>query len=143
MASNFDLGNFELKEEISLSDLMLMPTQNLIDVKKDDTTCSTKRRFSTPMSNVELNKKIQNAIPRKTRSNNKWAVGVWVDWTLERNLCPETYADGGRAIPSDPNMLTNELLKYWMAHFIQECRRGDSTPYPPNTLVQITSGIQR
>jgi len=109
MASNFDLGNFELKEEISLSDLMLMPTQNLIDVKKDDTTCSTKRRFSTPMSNAELNKKIQDAIPRKTRSNNKWAVGVWVAWTQERNLFPETYADGGRAIPSDPNMLTNEL----------------------------------
>ena len=58
MASNFDLCNFELNEEISLSDLMLMPTQNLIDVKKDDTTCSTKRRFSTPMSNAELNKKI-------------------------------------------------------------------------------------
>jgi hypothetical protein len=58
MASNFDLGNFELNKEISLSDLILMPTQNLIDVKKDDTTCSTKRRFSTPMSNVELNKKI-------------------------------------------------------------------------------------
>jgi hypothetical protein len=58
MASNFDLGNFELNEEISLSDLILMPTQNLIDVKKDDTTCSTKRRFSTPMSNAELNKKI-------------------------------------------------------------------------------------
>ena len=35
-----------------------MPTQNLIDVKKNDTTCSTKRRFSTPMSNAELNKKI-------------------------------------------------------------------------------------
>jgi hypothetical protein len=95
------------------------------------------------MSNVELNKKIQDAIPRKTRSNNKWAVGVWVAWILERNLYPETYADGGRAIPNDPNMLTNELLKYWMAHFIQECRRGDSTPYLPNTLVQITSGIQR
>ena len=44
MASNFDLGNFELKEEISLSDLMLMPTQHLIDVKKDDTTCS--RRYA-------------------------------------------------------------------------------------------------
>ena len=36
MASNFDLGNYELGEEISLSDLMLMPTQNLVDVKKDD-----------------------------------------------------------------------------------------------------------
>ena len=58
MASNFDLGNFELNKEISLSDLMLMPTQNLIDVKKDDTTCSTKRRLYTPMSNAELNKKI-------------------------------------------------------------------------------------
>jgi hypothetical protein len=64
MASNFDLGNFELNKEISLSDLMLMPTQNLIDVKKDDTTCSTKRRFSTPMSNAELNKKILDAITK-------------------------------------------------------------------------------
>ena len=62
MASNFVLGNFELNEEISLSDLMLMPTQNLIDVKKDDTTCSTKRRFSIPMSNAESNKKILNAV---------------------------------------------------------------------------------
>jgi hypothetical protein len=51
------------------------------------------------MSNAELNKKILDAIPRKTRSNNKWAVGVWVAWTLGRNLYPETYADGGRAIP--------------------------------------------
>ena len=143
MASNFDLGNYELGEEISLSDLMLMPTQNLIDVKKDDATCSTRRICSTSMSNAELNKKILDAIPRKKRSNNKWAVDVWVAWTLERNLYPETYADGGRAIPFDPNMLTNEILNYWMAHFIQECRRGDSTPYPPDTLVQITSGIQR
>ena len=81
----------QLNEEISLSDLILMPTQNLIDVKKDDTTRSTKRRFSTPMSNVELNKKIPDAIPRKTRSNNAWAVGVWMAWTLKRNLYPETF----------------------------------------------------
>ena len=81
----------QLNEEISLSDLILMPTQNLIDVKKDHTTCSTKRRLFTPMSNVELNKKILDAIPRKTRSNNAWTVGVWVAWTLKRNLYPETF----------------------------------------------------
>ncbi|CAG2239147.1 unnamed protein product [Mytilus edulis] len=30
-----------------------------------------------------------------------------------------------------------------MAHFIQECRRVDTSPYPPNSLVQLASGIQR
>ncbi|CAC5384744.1 unnamed protein product [Mytilus coruscus] len=59
------------------------------------------------------------------------------------NLCKETFADGGASIPSDPNCLSNELLNFWMAHFIQECRRMDNSPNPPNSLVHIASGIQR
>jgi hypothetical protein len=45
MASNFDLGNFELNEEISLSDLMLMPTQNLIENKYSN-SCVVRKKIS-------------------------------------------------------------------------------------------------
>ncbi|XP_052102685.1 uncharacterized protein KIAA1958-like [Mytilus californianus] len=139
------IGSFELLEEVSEFDLMLLPTQDLVKIETEPVMCdaAATRRFSAPMSDSDLQEKILKAIPKKTKNNNKWALGVWVAWTLERNLCRETFADGVASIPSDPNCLSNELLNYWMAHFIQECRRMDSSPYPPNSLVQIASGIQR
>ncbi|XP_071161286.1 zinc finger MYM-type protein 2-like [Mytilus edulis] len=139
------IGTFELKEEVSENDLMLLPTQDLVKYENEPVVCeaAAPRRFSVPLSDSDLQERILKAIPKKTRNNNKWALGVWVAWTLERNLYQETITDGGNAIPSDPNLLSNELLNYWMAHFIQECRRVDTSPYPPNSLVQLASGIQR
>ncbi|CAC5418514.1 unnamed protein product [Mytilus coruscus] len=124
---------------------MLLPTQDLVKCETEPVVseAAATRRFSAPTSDLNLQEKILKAIPKKTKNNNKWALGVWIAWTLERNLCKETFADGGASIPSDPNCLSNELLNYWVAHFIQECRRMDSSPYPPNSLVQIASGIQR
>ena len=135
------LGNFQIYEEVSESDLMLLPTQDLVKIEAEP--AAGKRRFAAPLSDNDLQQKIDKAIPKKTRDNNKWAVGVWVAWSMERNLYKETYADGGSAIPTDPNLLSTELLNYWMAHFIQECRRVDGSPYPPNSLVQLASAIQR
>ncbi|CAC5397878.1 unnamed protein product [Mytilus coruscus] len=145
MDKDVGIGNFELHDEVSELDLMLLPTQDLVKCETEPVVCeaAATRRFSTPMSDSDLQEKILKAIPKKTKNNNKWALGVWIAWTLERNLCKETFADGGASIPSDPNCLSNELLNYWMAHFIQECRRMDSSRYPPNSLVQIASGIQR
>ncbi|CAC5370182.1 unnamed protein product [Mytilus coruscus] len=145
MDKDVGIGNFELHEEVSELDLMLLPTQDLVKCETEPVVseAAATRRFSAPMSDSDLQEKILKAIPKKTKNNNKWALGVWIAWTLERNLCKETFADGGASIPSDQNCLSNELLNYWMAHFIQECRRMDSSPYPPNSLVQIASGIQR
>ena len=35
------------------------------------------------------------------------------------------------------------LLDYWLQRFIIEIRRKDSQPYPGNTLIQISSALQR
>ena len=35
------------------------------------------------------------------------------------------------------------LLDYWLERFIIEIRRKDSQPYPGNTLIQISSALQR
>ena len=35
------------------------------------------------------------------------------------------------------------LLDYWLQQFIIEIRRKDGQPYPGNTLIQISSALQR
>ena len=46
-------------------------------------------------------------------------------------------------VPSDPVLCEQEELDFWLCRFIVEIRREDGTEYPPNTLLSITSGIQR
>ncbi|CAG2239656.1 unnamed protein product [Mytilus edulis] len=93
------IGTFELKEEVSENDLMLLPTQDLVKYENEPVVCeaAAPRRFSVPLSDSDLQERILKAIPKKTRNNNKWALGVWVAWTLERNLYQETITDGGNA----------------------------------------------
>ena len=99
------------------TDLMLMPTQELFSLK-DEKESKVKHRFSEPLTSEDIVKKIQDAIPKKTRDNNKWALSVWVAWSLHRNLHPENFNDGRQVIPANPNLLNDALMNYWMAHFI-------------------------
>ena len=46
-------------------------------------------------------------------------------------------------VPSDPVLCVQEELDFWLCRFIVKIRRKDGTEYPPNTLLSITSGIQR
>lgn len=34
-------------------------------------------------------------------------------------------------------------MDFWLCRFIIECRRKDGSPYPPNTLYNISASIQR
>ena len=130
---------FDIGKEVSETALMLMPTQELFLIKEDKES-RVKRRVSEPLRPEDIVKKIQDAIPKKTKDNNKWALSVWVAWSLDH---PETLKDGGQGIPADPYLFTDALMNYWIAHFIQEYRRQDGRPYPPNTLMQNSPGIQR
>ena len=76
-------------------------------------------------------------------------MSVWRDWAFSRNSIAETYFENPEQFPV-PVELTREKkslaevnkLNYWMARFITEVRRKDGTDYPPNTLTQITAGLQ-
>ena len=46
-------------------------------------------------------------------------------------------------VPVDITRATAQELDFWMSRFIMECRRDNSTPYPPNTLVALANDIQR
>lgn len=95
------------------------------------------------MSSDDIKARNVNAIPKKTRQSNEWALGVWREWVRYRNLQPSTVNEPGFPIQEDVGLLNDEMLDYWGQRFIMEIRRKDGNAYPPNTLVQITSGIQR
>lgn len=112
MNKHVGIGNFKLHEEVSEFDIMLLPTKDLVTIETEPVVCdaAATRRFSASMSDLDFQEKILKAISKKTKKkNNKWAWRVCVAGTLERNLCRETFDDGGASIPSDYNCLSNEL----------------------------------
>lgn len=93
---------------------------------------------------------------------------VWRDWAIERNSRANLSGKSGRyeIVPLDIKDATVEMMSYWLPLFITEVnsvtstsmeiiywhtyfciniqvRRRDKRPYPPDTLMQIASGLQR
>ncbi|KAK6188604.1 hypothetical protein SNE40_004747 [Patella caerulea] len=137
-----DWASFPSDDElISLSQVMDIPTQQLVDMPC--VTRDNKGRFSSPVKQADLENIQKCSVPIKTRNNNKWVLNLWKDWVDNRNSKPETYFEKGKLIPTDINTLNDEELQFWLQRFIVEIRRKDGTNYPPNTLVQIVSGLQR
>ena len=136
-----DLSQY-LKFEFSdfLDDVELIPTQQLLFTKTE-----TNERHAAPVSSDDLRQKFLDSVPKKTREKNKWAVSVWRDWAISRNSKAETYFENPEQFPIPVELSLAEVnkLNYWMARFITEVRRKDGTDYPPNTLTQITAGLQR
>lgn len=101
-------------------------------------------RFAAPVTTEQLRDKHDEAIPKKTRQNNNWAVSLWKEWAANRNQMVVTALEPGSPIPLNVTDVKDfSLLDYWLQRFIIEIRRKDGQPYPGNTLIQITSALQR
>ena len=70
-------------------------------------------------------------MPEKTRRATQWAVSVFKAWC------------NAREIQGSLEELSIQVLQDLLPKFVLETRRQDSTPYPPNTLVQLVAGLQR
>ena len=46
-------------------------------------------------------------------------------------------------MPLDFSTANYGIIDYWLGIFVLEARRKDGQPYPPNTLYNIITGIQR
>ena len=87
----------------------------------------------------------ESRIPKNTKSNTNWAVGVWHDWARERNARIKEL--GVNDILVNPNMVktTDEELRCWFAKFVVEVRKkGDKEEhYQPATLYQLCCELLR
>lgn len=96
-------------------------------------------RFAKPVTDQEVHKAQQKAIPENTKKSTNWAVNVWKAWSAHRRSVNSTRCPSHLFI-----MAKNKWeLNYWMTRFVMEVRRQDGKEYPPNTLHQICCGILR
>ena len=85
------------------------------------------------MSEKDLQAKVLEAVPQKTRQQTKWAHGIWMSWRLNRIKIAETPDE----CPSKLAEMSKANLCKWLSRFIVELRRNDGKPYTGNTLHQI------
>ena len=86
--------------------------------------------------------KIRSRIPKNTNKANEWALKVYEQWASFRRDQMDTLLSDV-TLPLHLTDGTNCELNYWLSKFIMEIRRQDGTDYPPNSLTNIISGIQR
>ena len=96
-------------------------------------------RFSVPVSDKELQQKVLEAVPEKTRQKTKWAHSLRMTWRLHRIKIAQTPDE---CPPKLVEMKKADLSK-WLCKFIVEIRHNDGKPYTGTTLHQILCGIQR
>ena len=120
----------EQKEQCTLSQLDLIPTQDLFIKVENVATSST--RFEEPLTPGAYNAHIKQRIPASTQKSTKWAVDVFHEWRLWRNFKDISVQDPNWPIP-DIKDGPLPMLDYWLAKFITEVKKQDGTPYPPGT----------
>ena len=112
-------------QDVTLSQLELIPTQNLFGVKQE-----TPQRFEQPMNEKDFERSIAGRIPQNTQSNTKWALNIFKEWRMWRNFRSDTVQDSHWPIPTlEQGSLPD--LEYWLSRFICEVKRQDGSPYPP------------
>ena len=104
-----------------------------------------KQRFEKISNSEEIDRRIRDNVPQKTRYQNQWCVRVWQSWAEWRNECKDEslVTEKFKTVPTVIDTSNPEELGFWLARFILEVKRKDGKVYPPATLFQICCGIQR
>ncbi|XP_060570042.1 uncharacterized protein LOC132728414 [Ruditapes philippinarum] len=140
MDKDFDLSQLFETDNVTITQLDNLPTQDLININvKSDTD----GRFDSVNVVTDLSLLKAQRIPRNTRKQNSWAMSCFEDWAQWRNKQSEFLLGDRGAVPVDIAAQSLVSLDYWLSRFIVECRREDVQNYPPNTLYNITTSIQR
>ena len=112
--------------------------------KEDDcrpTQTTTCTRFAAPVSDVNLElRKLEN-IPKGTRNRDKWALNIYTNWFRQRSI---TEGDSTEIpIPCASSLHSSDVsaIDYWFAKFILEVRKKDGLHYPRNTLISLIAGL--
>ena len=87
-------------------------------------------RFAS-VTQKELEEAISRRIPHNTRKSTTWGYNIWRGWCKAR-LIDENIED-----------MDDKQIDSLLSLFVHEVRRQDGNEYPPNSLVNIVSGIQR
>ena len=95
-----------------------------------------KKRFASPISESDIMRLIDDAIPANTQKTTLWAVRTWKDWATQRK-------ENGDEVPCDLEVATNEDINKWLARFVLEVRNQRGECYTGATIYSLCAGLQR
>ena len=111
------------------------------DEISSESLSSSKGHFAVPISSpvrVQV-AAARGVVPKKTSSNMQWTVNNFNSWANERSKRGPSYC-----VP--PDLLKShdaELVAKWLCLFVMETHREDKKPYPPSTISNLVSGLNR
>ena len=94
-------------------------------------------RFANPISEVEIQAKIGDAVPKSTKYKEKWAVNLFENWRQQRGGITEV-----NILHNSLEVMSDEELNRSLALFVCEVRKAYGSKYPPNTLHGMVASIQ-
>ena len=100
---------------------------------------SASSRFAGPTSSPERMKAARGVIPKNTKASTDWALRNFNSWAKNRKSI-----DPAQAVP--PDLLSSDdpsLVCKWLCLYMMETRREDGQPYPPSTIRNLVSGLNR
>ena len=117
--------------------------QKLSQIEASDKT-SAKRGIGF-VYDEEVLARNDERIPLNTMKTTSWNLKVWNEWVAERNSLPVNPDDQFCRAPSAEILCTicDYELSFWLSKFVYEVRKRGGEVYPPKTVYQICSGIQR
>ena len=123
-----------------------LPTDGQVVTNNMEEKATTENRFANrfakPISDVQIQAKIGDAVPKSTKYKEKWAANLFENWRQQRN---EKACNTGGI--TDVKILHNSLesdeeLNRSLALFVCEVRKRSGSKYPPNTLHGMVASIQ-
>ena len=114
--------------------------ENLTPVKlsKSKPGCETSR-FPLPTRSPQRKMAARGVIPRNTEASTQWALRNFIAWAKNREAAGDSHA-----VPKD--LLEShdaELVCKWLSLYVMETRREDGGRYPPTTIRNLISGLNR
>jgi len=128
----FDLIDPEI--DLMLNDCCSSLSKSDANSKSENivTTIQANCRFQQMVSDADIENRKLASVPKGTQLRNKWALNVFNEWKLWRNI----------NITFDLSKWEEQDLVQWLPKFIHEVRKKDGTLFPNNSLYSIIAGLQ-
>ena len=98
---------------------------------------NTESRFCSPKTREQEAKLLQGSIPKSTAYKTKWAIKIFHEWQISRDLYKV------QSLSTDLANIDANTLNYWLSKFLQEVANSEGKVYPVRTLYEIIAGILR
>ncbi|XP_061170286.1 uncharacterized protein LOC133179581 [Saccostrea echinata] len=96
-------------------------------------------RFARPITDKEIKLLMEDQECKNTKSNTRWALGVWRKWREERN---KLSSNTGEFIP-EFSAMDATCMDYWLQRFVVEVRNQKGNEYTPKSLYYLMCGLLR